>query len=202
MLLFTNIFDSLAKMDYDPDLFGKALPCLTAIACALPPDYSLTSGDDSFKLSAEPSDGPYRPNPVDTSNVSLPSQLSEIVQRFSEHYHDAWAQRKFEHGWTYGQTWAYKKYHPRLMPYHMLTEQEKQMYKEPIQEALKSLLALGWKLDHTDASQADTHRNRNRSTGIQDFQPQPVDMSSLTLSKDLMAMAENWLRMLTSHGLR
>ena len=31
MLLFSNIFDSLSKMNYDPDLFKKALPCLTAI---------------------------------------------------------------------------------------------------------------------------------------------------------------------------
>lgn len=43
MLLFSNIFDSLAKMEYDPDLFGQALPCLTAIASALPPDYSMAS---------------------------------------------------------------------------------------------------------------------------------------------------------------
>ena len=27
-------------MEYDPELFGKALPCLTSIACALPPDYA------------------------------------------------------------------------------------------------------------------------------------------------------------------
>ena len=43
MVLFSNIFDSLAKMEYDPDLFTQSLPCLTAIAAALPPDYSLTT---------------------------------------------------------------------------------------------------------------------------------------------------------------
>ena len=42
MMLFSNIFDSLAKMDYDPDLFTQSLPCLTAIAAALPPDYAMT----------------------------------------------------------------------------------------------------------------------------------------------------------------
>lgn len=46
MLLFSNIFDSLSNMDYDPELFGKALPCLTAIGCALPPDYSLSKNTD------------------------------------------------------------------------------------------------------------------------------------------------------------
>ena len=40
MTLFSSIFDSLSKMEYDPELFGKALPCLTSIACALPPDYA------------------------------------------------------------------------------------------------------------------------------------------------------------------
>ncbi len=40
MTLFSSIFDSLSRMEYDPELFGKALPCLTAIGCALPPDYA------------------------------------------------------------------------------------------------------------------------------------------------------------------
>lgn len=33
-------------MDYEPELFGKALPCLIAIGCALPPDYSLSKNSD------------------------------------------------------------------------------------------------------------------------------------------------------------
>lgn len=35
MMLFSNIFDSLSKMDYEPELFGKALPCLIAIGTYL-----------------------------------------------------------------------------------------------------------------------------------------------------------------------
>lgn len=37
---------------YDPELFGKALPCLTAIACALPPDYAKSAHSDSDYLYA------------------------------------------------------------------------------------------------------------------------------------------------------
>ena len=50
MTLFSSIFDSLSKMEYDPELFGKALPCLTSIACALPPDYAKSDGaeEDMF----------------------------------------------------------------------------------------------------------------------------------------------------------
>lgn len=54
--------------EYDPELFNKSLPCLTAIACALPPDYSLTqSGEDDWYKQSAPTDGPYMPEPITTS---------------------------------------------------------------------------------------------------------------------------------------
>ena len=106
MMLFTNIFESLSKMEYDPELFGKALPCLSAIGCSLPPDYSLTTGyeDDLYNV-ASSRDGPYSPQPIDSDNVELDSDLTELVSKFSEHYHDAWAARKMENGWNFGETW-------------------------------------------------------------------------------------------------
>ena len=71
MTLFISIFDSLSKMEYDPELFSKALPCLTSIACALPPDYSKSKQpeDDIFaKVSTVGEEiGMYTPNPIDTS---------------------------------------------------------------------------------------------------------------------------------------
>lgn len=54
--------------EYDPELFSKALPCLTAISCALPPDYSLTEGqDDDWCKQGTHTSGPYVPEPVNTS---------------------------------------------------------------------------------------------------------------------------------------
>lgn len=86
MVLFSNIFDSLSKMvtkiqiyqlifklcfqDYDPDLFGKALPCLTAIGCALPPDYTLSKNydDEIYEQKGGPAGGgSYDPQPINTS---------------------------------------------------------------------------------------------------------------------------------------
>ena len=57
----------LYLQEYDPDLFGNALPCLTAIGCALPPDYSLTTGyeDELFRQSTR-TDAKYIPQPIDT----------------------------------------------------------------------------------------------------------------------------------------
>ncbi|XP_026680809.1 ryanodine receptor-like [Diaphorina citri] len=164
MMLFSNIFDSLSKMDYDPELFGKALPCLTAIGCALPPDYSLSKNyDDEWYGNKSPTDGPYNPQPINTSSVSLNNDLNTIVQKFSEHYHDAWASRKLENGWVYGDQWSdASKFHPRLKPYTMLNDYEKERYKEPVRESLKALLAIGWNIEHSEADVPLSSRNSMR----------------------------------------
>ena len=49
--------------------------------------------------------------------INLNGELSNLVQKFSEHYHDAWAKRKLENGWSYGEAWSEEtKTHPRLKP--------------------------------------------------------------------------------------
>lgn len=56
-------------------------------------------------------------------SVNLDNDLNSIVQKFSEHYHDAWASRKLENGWVYGEQFNdVNKAHPRLKPYMMLSE--------------------------------------------------------------------------------
>ena len=127
MLLFSNIFDSLSNMDYDPELFGKALPCLIAIGCALPPDYSLSKNTDDDLYGKPTGGGPdqpqYNPQPIHTLSINLNNDLNTIVQKFSEHYHDAWASRKLENGWVHGDQYMdSQKSHPRLKPYNMLND--------------------------------------------------------------------------------
>lgn len=56
-------------------------------------------------------------------SVALNNDLNSIVQKFSEHYHDAWASRKMENGWVHGEQWSdSSKSHPRLKPYAMLND--------------------------------------------------------------------------------
>ncbi|XP_054285011.1 ryanodine receptor isoform X1 [Macrosteles quadrilineatus] len=219
MMLFSNIFDSLSKMDYDPELFGKALPCLTAIGCALPPDYSLSKNYDeeyyggAKTTAAESTDGPYNPEPIDTTVVVLNNDLNQIVQKFSEHYHDAWASRKFENGWNYGDSWSdSQRTHPRLKPYHMLNDYEKERYKEPVRESLKALLAIGWTVEHSEIDVPSNNRGSIRrpskpnvvslAAGFTslallgadaspfNYHPNPIDMANLTLSREMQNMAE------------
>ncbi|XP_075987925.1 ryanodine receptor isoform X13 [Anticarsia gemmatalis] len=211
MMLFSNIFDSLSKMDYEPELFGKALPCLIAIGCALPPDYSLSKNyDDEFygkEQTTGGSDNPqYDPQPINTSSVALNNDLNTIVQKFSEHYHDAWASRKIENGWVYGEAWSdSQKTHPRLKPYNMLNDYEKERYKEPVRESLKALLAIGWSVEHSEVDIPSTNRSSMRrqsksggrppdivtdSATPFNYNPHPVDMTNLTLSREMQNMAE------------
>lgn len=170
MMLFQNIFDSLSNMDYDPELFGKALPCLIAIGCALPPDYSLSkNADEDFckpnGATGAPDQPQYNPQPINTSSIQLDNDLNSIVQKFSEHYHDAWASRKLEAGWAHGDSWSdSQRLHPRLKPYHLLNDYERERYKEPVRESLKALLAIGWTVEHSDVDVPLSHRGSTRRT--------------------------------------
>lgn len=93
----------------------------------------------------------------------LNNDLNQIVQKFSEHYHDAWASRKLENGWTYGEQWSdVNKTHPRLKPYNMLSDYERERYKEPVRESLKALLAIGWNVEHAEVEVSSTNRSSMR----------------------------------------
>lgn len=96
-------------------------------------------------------------------SVVLNNDLNQIVQKFSEHYHDAWASRKLENGWTYGEQWSeVNKTHPRLKPYNMLNDYERERYKEPVRESLKALLAIGWSVEHAEVDVPSTNRSSMR----------------------------------------
>lgn len=96
MLLFYAIFDSLGSRPYDPELFGRALPCLTAIGSAISPDYSLTTGGEKAELAkAREEEGAWIPKPVDDSKIGLGSnEMTTMTVKFAEHFHDSWASRK------------------------------------------------------------------------------------------------------------
>ncbi|CAB4064635.1 RYR2 [Lepeophtheirus salmonis] len=199
MTLFNSIFDSLSQMEYDPELFSKALPCLTAIGCALPPDYSKSAdqGDDIFSKDARSNNlGPYIPVPIDISHIELTNDLNTLVLKFSEHYHDAWAQNKLESGWTFSQTTNQDdKKHSRLKPYNMLDHFEKETYQEPVRNALTALIALNWNIENTgDFSSSSQGNDRQTSSNMglnpQNYHPNPADMTNLTLSREMMNLAE------------
>uniref|UniRef100_X1Z8I7 Ryanodine receptor n=1 Tax=Capitella teleta TaxID=283909 RepID=X1Z8I7_CAPTE len=188
MMLFSRIFDSLAERVYDPELFSKALPCLTAIGCALSPDYSLSNQDDSvYRLQAAETDGVYDPQPVDTSEFHLTDQLSRVCIEFAEHLHDSWAMEKVDGGWQYGHEYdEEKKTQPNLRPFQLLTDSVKKKHLQPAEESLKDMLARKWTID-LDPTRAISKSQIKRKV---DYTPRPVDLRNVTLTRGMLEMAE------------
>ena len=85
----------------------------------------------------------YEPKPVDTSSVTLPTQLAELVERLAEHTHDVWPTQRIRDGWTYGPARDDRhKQHPDLVPYPDLPESEKAYDRNTVLGVVKALVAL------------------------------------------------------------
>ncbi|EJD76290.1 ryanodine Receptor TM 4-6 family protein [Loa loa] len=195
MLLFYAIFDSLGSKQYDPELFGKALPCLTAIGSSISPDYTLTTtGDDMDKIQKTKDRGIWNPDPVDVSGIHFHDDLKSVIAKFAEHFHDSWASRKIEKGWNYGELYSRQALtHPRLKPFALLPDFEKNFYQERCAECLRALLVWNYSIELTDHDAADKAVQNNASlssTSIENFNPKPLDLSNMTLEKDMMGIAE------------
>ena len=89
----------------------------------------------------------YTPALIDTSNVSLPEGLSNLLERLAQNTHDVWAAQRLAEGWTLGPVRddATKK-HPCLMPYDQLPESEKEYDRNTSAETLKAILTLGYQI--------------------------------------------------------
>ena len=89
----------------------------------------------------------YNPKPIDTSNVDIPLELKNLIERLAENNHDIWAGQRIKEGWTYGsQRDDKKKEHPDLIPYNELTESEKAYDRNSAVETIKAILSLGFML--------------------------------------------------------
>uniref|UniRef100_A0A672JJC7 Ryanodine receptor 2b (cardiac) n=1 Tax=Salarias fasciatus TaxID=181472 RepID=A0A672JJC7_SALFA len=199
--LFWGLFNALVKKPYSPQLFKLCVECLAAVAKALPPDHvdpgCLSQMERATSIDM---DGHFDPQPVDTSDVSVPERLEFVVNKYAEHTHEKWSLNKFACGWVHGEQLCEKtKVHPLLKPYRALAEKEKEAYRWTIKETIKTMLAFGWNIERTKEGDAfGMHTCTPRVSqagqlsfeGASTFSPKPVDMSSITLSWDQCAMAE------------
>ena len=89
----------------------------------------------------------YKPNPIDTSKVSLDQNLLELTEKIAENVHDIWALGRMNEGWTYGpKRDDEKKHHPCLVPYEELSDGEKEYDRNTALETLKMISALEYKI--------------------------------------------------------
>lgn len=89
----------------------------------------------------------YVPEPVDTSDVQLPVELNELVEKIAKNVHDVWAQNRLDEGWVYGeQRNDTLKTHPCLIPYEELPEVEKEYDRDTAFGTLRLISKLGFKI--------------------------------------------------------
>ena len=89
----------------------------------------------------------YIPTPISTEGVTLPPELSALVELLAENNHDHWARQRVVAGWTYGPSRDDTlKTHPDLVPYADIPEGEKEYDRTSVIETLKVILTLGYQI--------------------------------------------------------
>lgn len=89
----------------------------------------------------------YKPQPLDTSSITLPEELSPLLEAMAKNVHEVWAQTRIEQGWQYGpERDDNKKLHPMLVPYEDLPEEEKEYDRNTSVETLRFILASGFEI--------------------------------------------------------
>ena len=89
----------------------------------------------------------YIPNPVDTSDIQLPEELTPLLEAMAKNVHETWAQERINQGWTFGEKRDDTlKHHPCLVAYEDLSEEEKIYDRNTSVETLKLILKLGFKM--------------------------------------------------------
>lgn len=89
----------------------------------------------------------YKPNPIDTSNIELPNDILELIEKIAENVHENWSVGRIAEGWTYGEARNdEKKTTPCLVPYSELCDSEKEYDRVTATQTLKLIVALGYKI--------------------------------------------------------
>lgn len=93
----------------------------------------------------------YRPEPISLEDVVLPESLLELTETLSRNTHEVWAQKRLEEGWRYGpQRDDAQKLHPNLVPYDLLTEEDRDYDRATAMNAIKLIVKLGYRITPPD----------------------------------------------------
>lgn len=79
--------------------------------------------------------------------MALPRDMEVLAEQLAENAHNLWARNRFCEGWKYSSNRDdARKLHPCLVSYAELPESEKQYDRLSALETLKSIFALGYRV--------------------------------------------------------
>ena len=89
----------------------------------------------------------YIPQPEQTDDIILSTDLNDLVEAMAKNVHEVWAESRILQGWTYGpERNDALKHHPCLVPYEELPELEKAYDRDTAVGTLKLICKLGFKI--------------------------------------------------------
>lgn len=89
----------------------------------------------------------YKPNPIDTSDITLSKDILDLCEKLAKNTHEVWAKGRVEQGWKYGvRRNDVLKETPCMVPYSDLPESEKEYDRNTAIETLKLIVKLGYKI--------------------------------------------------------
>ena len=87
----------------------------------------------------------YTPSPLNTENITLPDNLTELTEAMARNVHEVWAAGRLAEGWKYGsERNDMLRTHPGLVPYEELSETEKDYDRRTAMETLKLIQKIGF----------------------------------------------------------
>ena len=91
---------------------------------------------------------PYRPEPLATGHISIPSSLEDLMEKLAINVHEVWADQRIREGWKFGPVRNDpSKEHPCLRPFHELPENEQEYDRLIVRDTLRAMLALGYRIE-------------------------------------------------------
>jgi len=86
----------------------------------------------------------YIPDPRNTESIELPEVLLQKIEIIAQNVHEEWAQKRMSEGWEYGaKRDDTHKFHPSLIPYGDLSEEEKEYDRQTALSTMKLIVLLG-----------------------------------------------------------
>jgi len=90
----------------------------------------------------------YQPRPLDTNDVILSPEVTELLEQLARNTHEVWAAERMKEGWTWGPVRNdERREHPCLVPYDELPESEKDYDRRTSAETLRVITLLGYKIE-------------------------------------------------------
>lgn len=87
----------------------------------------------------------YKPSPQNLEKIMIPEQLLACGETLAKDIHEAWALERMTEGWTYGERYDHdQKKHPGLVPYELLSENEKNYDRMTSMHTIRLLLSMGF----------------------------------------------------------